>query len=295
MRLTTGIILLLGLLALGVLALSAFRAPLFDCPACAGGTQPRTDEDDPSEDAAPIPCSSCEDHRRLTLMGRWLAPPVATAPNRAEPPVPSIDGLSAEQIFATLEDRTVHARTLRVKFRSARLTPDAYQRFERDGTLILGERGDARLILRTQTEDGVSWERTISDGTTLWRNSNWLPRPILDNVPDNFRSGLAAQIFRIGVQPTPGSPLEGGSSILGVSDIRSGPEVSGTRSLVWRIRVPDTGQHSESTLWFDSATLRPLRRRLTTTITGQPLVAEEVYEVFSLEPVLPDWKFTIPR
>jgi len=59
--------------------------------------------------------------------------------------------------------------------------------------------------------------------------------------------------------------------------------------------VPDTGRHFESTFWFEAKSLRPLRRRLTTTIVSQPPAQNEIYEEFRLNLDLPDRKIGIPR
>lgn len=283
----------LGPIVVASILWAGLALPWFDCPVCEGGRSTLFDEDDPPDDLHAIPCLRCGDRRHLDLLERWSLKSAVAAPVAPEPPAFSLEGLTPEQMFDQLERRLVDADSIRIKFRIRYGPAEDLRRLETDGVLLVRRFDAAHLLFKTRDDEGSYWTRIVSDGSTMRRRSSrtgWTPPR---RLPAAFGRGVAQHLFRIGMQPTQGAPLEGGTSIPLVSDVQSALEAPGVRTLSWTLRTPEVGQCFESTLWLDESTLRPLRRRLTTRISGELRTLDEVYEEFRLNGALPDRKFAV--
>lgn len=227
---------------------------------------------------------------------------------------------AAEEMFRKLEEKLLKAETLQVSFKSSLERQRDGKRSSGllSGSIRLQQGGKARLELEGRIEEPVS-QQVVSDGKstvflvgdtkTASAASPSLGRDVVlmlartGGVPAVFETEknlMMAEIDRrtreLGgkLEPRETDPLKK----LRLSQFRTGPseKIGGRDAGAIQFVVDEAGKkprQSLVTLWIDSTTYLPLRRRVI--VESEGVVIEESYSEFKLDEKIDPAKFELPK
>ena len=203
----------------------------------------------------------------------------------------------AEDALRRIEEAIEKAGTIRVRFRGEREFKDGKSTVNTRffGRLILREDNRVRLDMRIVTTDQEVDLVIVSDGTTTWARMGQANPLDTRKTPKSLRANMAGALSRGGINYGCLAALEDKDlwKSFRRSDLKTGPEEKGMKSVVFKSSHPDLFSGVESTLGYDPATFKPAMN-VVSAHKGSTRISES-YEEFILGGEIPDGEFKRPE
>lgn len=198
------------------------------------------------------------------------------------------------RVLETLEKTLLEATSVKVKF-----IYEAPPSVARQGTIQLGDGNRGRITFDYKAGDEGAW--MICDGKRVANLSKWTYSS--GEAPEDFGARVRTVIARAGAVwiPFPTNITEqkeyvyltqDARSDLEVSDLKTGKEEGGRKSIAYTLRSPSLKPRGDLRiqLWYDPATYRLMRREMT---IGANTMRES-YSEWSFRDDIPEEVFTLP-
>jgi len=235
----------------------------------------------------------------LPVLALSLALVCCGASTVAPSPPPASPG--ADEPLASVEQRLLAARTIRVRLRVA---SDGAIASHYEGTLVLGEGQRARLDLQGDVGARPTDLHLVCDGKTMRGGTKDHAFEFL--APPALREGLVIAFVRMGLlhdfallsEGRPPAHIDGTvrSWITTAAAVHSpGETIRGgaTEHWTWAL-VVQGGSKAEEDVWVDARTGLPVRRRVVVHFPEGDMQVGEEYEEVTIDAPVDDATFTVP-
>lgn len=211
---------------------------------------------------------------------------------------------TAEETFKKIETQIETAKTVSLKFKI-----EVSGKPEHDGTGTILFKGGNKSFIEIK---GGGWDLTgISDGVKTYSCWGGFTPTVTEanknqkrNISITFaRLGIIQSMtleFFLGVRITMGDqgkkPVEDDfRKLFEVFDIKAGEDDKESKTLTYKVKVPDDRVSADAKVWYDPKTFMLSKLTASVNISKSISVVTETYEEFTLNADIPDERFKLPE
>ena len=214
-----------------------------------------------------------------------------------------VTGKEAENLFRAMEEKLAKVKTLECSVEIHCDSGGQMEALSYKGSLLLGEGNRARQEIKEPGKAPPIRLLMVSDGTRLSIQDNGMSQPAIENTPKDLNRDILTWLARTGVfvphLPLPDVNADSAQDRFPVANFKLGDKEKigehATQRLDYQLSIKGQDPTFAVTVWLDTATGLPLKRKLFSQVGKEKLTVVETYSKLTLDGKVDAGTFDLPK